>query len=125
MQPRVLIVDDDPDTVTLMCKALDLLGFESFPAHGGAQALEHIKRDPPDLVLLDLMMPEIDGYEVLRWMRSQPEMRTLPVVVVTASEAPDLQSRLAEFYVTKIVKKPVTLAGLKQTIASGHLTAAL
>ena len=125
MTRRVLVVDDDRDTVTMLCTAIKLLGYEAVPAYGGAKALEEIRRQPPHLVLLDLMMPEIDGYEVLRWMRSQPEMKTLPVVVVTASQDRDLEPKLARFFVTKVVRKPASLDALEKMIVSEYLTAPL
>jgi CheY-like chemotaxis protein len=86
---RVLVVDDDPDAVRLLQIML-----ESLPepcrvsrAHDGASALESMRRERPDLVLMDLLMPNLAGDEAVRRMQADPELRTIPVAVVSASDA--------------------------------------
>ena len=81
---RVLIVDDDPDIVRLVSYNLAQAGFEPSSAGTGRQALEMIESTAPDLVLLDLMLPDIDGIEVCRTLRSRESTRLLPIVMLTA-----------------------------------------
>ncbi len=95
--PRVVVVDDTPEARRLIRRILQSQGdFEIFEATDGREALELIARELPDLVILDLMMPEVDGFAVLDSLRSQPETANIPVIVATAKELTvDEKSRLA------------------------------
>lgn len=105
MTERILVVDDDPDILQFVRLNLELDGFEVEVAGGGREALEKAAADPPDLMLLDVMMPEIDGLTVLRRMRSDPPTANVPVIVLTArSLAEDRVKGLdlgADDYITK------------------------
>ncbi len=81
---KVLVVDDDPLVTGLVKINLELEGFEVEEAWGGEEALQLIEERAPDLVLLDVMMPELDGWDVLGMLRSDPATRDLPVVLLTA-----------------------------------------
>jgi DNA-binding response OmpR family regulator len=81
---RILIVDDDPMVTRLVRINLELENFEVVEVWDGKSALEAIKNDRPDLVLLDIMMPQIDGWEILKRLRADPSMRDLPIVLLTA-----------------------------------------
>jgi CheY-like chemotaxis protein/phosphoribosyl 1,2-cyclic phosphodiesterase len=81
---RILIVDDDEDLRLVAASVLKKSGHIVSEASGGAEALAMIEKHKPDLVVLDLMMPQPDGIEVLRQLRSKPETATLPVVILTA-----------------------------------------
>ena len=89
---QVLVVDDDPLVVDLARQLLEEEGWKVDSAGNGEEGLAAIGRQRPDLVLLDLMMPVVDGFEVLRTLRLDPTLRTLPVVVLTAKEL-SLQER--------------------------------
>jgi len=86
----VLIVDDDPDVREALSFLLDDEGYRVSSAADGAAALKQLKREQPCLVLLDLMMPEMSGWEILRRMRADPALAQVPVCVVSAvyEEAP-------------------------------------
>ena len=94
--PRVVVVDDTSEARRLIRRILQSQGdFEIFEATNGREALELIARERPDLVILDLMMPEVDGFAVLDSLRSQPETANIPVIVATAKELTvDEKSRL-------------------------------
>lgn len=94
--PRVVVVDDTSEARRLIRRILQSQGdFEIFEATNGREALELITRERPDLVILDLMMPEVDGFAVLDSLRSQPETANIPVIVATAKELTvDEKSRL-------------------------------
>jgi two-component system sensor histidine kinase/response regulator len=81
---RLLIVDDEPRNVRLLEGMLYGEPYELIPAHSGAEALDLIGKNPPDLVLLDVMMPDINGFEVCKHIKSDPNRRMIPVVMVTA-----------------------------------------
>ncbi len=113
---RILVVDDSPDMVNILCMVVRTMGHEGLPAYGGRQALEAVATEPPDLVLLDLMMPEVDGYQVLAALRREPKTRHLPVIVVTASAELDLEDRLMAAGADGLLRKPVEPAVLASTI---------
>ncbi len=103
---RILCIEDEAEMIDLTRLVLEREGFEVLGAVGGMQGLEIIKREKPDLVLLDLMMPDIDGWEVYRQMKADPQMTTIPVIVVTAraqniDKVLGLQVAKVDDYVTK------------------------
>jgi len=89
---RILVVDDDRDSVDLLTKWLSMEGYDAFSAGTGAEALERIGRDHPDLVLLDLLIPPPDGLEVIRAVKRDRMMSTIPLVVMTVKR--DVKSKV-------------------------------
>jgi CheY-like chemotaxis protein len=83
---RVLVVDDNVKAVEVLGLALENEGFTVLRAYGGAEAIKVAQRSHPDLVILDLLMPGVSGFEVAREMRSSPDTRGIPIVVVTAKD---------------------------------------
>ena len=81
----VLVVDDQPQNVKLLDAVLSPRGYSVITASSGAEALEKVVASPPDIVLLDIVMPDMDGYEVCRRLRADPATSFLPVVMITAS----------------------------------------
>ncbi len=83
MAKRVLVVDDYPPTVELLREALETAGFAVTSARNGAECLYKVEAERPDLVILDITMPVMDGLEALRVLRGNPETRYLPVILLT------------------------------------------
>jgi len=81
---RILCIEDEPEMIELIKVILEKKGFEVKGAVGGKEGLEKAKAEKPDLILLDLMMPEVDGWEVYRQLKSDEELKDIPVIVVTA-----------------------------------------
>jgi DNA-binding response OmpR family regulator len=81
---RVVCIEDEPEMIDLVRLILGRKGFEVIGANGGVEGLETVRREKPDLVLLDLMMPDMDGWEVYQQIKADKELRDIPVVVVTA-----------------------------------------
>ena len=81
---RVLCIEDHPEMIELIRLILGRRGFEVVGAEGGRDGLRAMEDDPPDLVLLDLMMPDMDGWEVYRQIRGHERLREIPVIAVTA-----------------------------------------
>ncbi|MDD4650553.1 MAG: response regulator transcription factor [Desulfoplanes sp.] len=102
---RILIVEDEPDILNLLAFNLENSGFEVIKAEDGYKALEKVRRESPDLVLLDLMLPKMDGLSVCRRIKENPGTRHLPVLMLTAKgEEADKITGLelgADDYVTK------------------------
>ncbi len=81
---RVVCIEDEPEMIDLVRLILGRKGFNVIGANGGIEGLETVQRERPDLVLLDLMMPDMDGWEVYQQMKADDNLRNIPVVVVTA-----------------------------------------
>ena len=81
---RVLIVDDDPDIQRLVSYNFSQAGFEVTTAASGRKALESVQKQPPDLIILDLMLPDIDGMEVCRTLRQRDSSSRIPIIMLTA-----------------------------------------
>src|SRR4030095_9256251 len=81
---RVLIVDDDPDIVRLVSYNLSHSGYEVQSATSGREALDLVQKQPPDLIVLDVMLPDVDGLEVCRTLRQQSPSRRIPILMLTA-----------------------------------------
>jgi len=81
---RILCIEDEPEMIDLIRLILERKGFEVLGAVGGQEGIESIRREKPDLILLDLMMPDVDGWEVYRQMKADEALQHIPVVVVTA-----------------------------------------
>jgi class 3 adenylate cyclase len=89
-KPKVLIVDDEPLNVDYLEQELEDLNYDTISASNGQEALEKIQAESPDLVLLDIMMPVMDGFAVLRRVKADPKLRDIPVIIISAMN--DLQS---------------------------------
>jgi two-component system, OmpR family, response regulator VicR len=81
---RVVCIEDEPEMIDLVRLILGRKGFQVIGANGGIEGLDTVRREKPDLVLLDLMMPDMDGWEVYQQIKADPALRDIPVVVVTA-----------------------------------------
>jgi two-component system response regulator VicR len=81
---RILCIEDEPEMIDLIRLILERKGFEVIGAVGGQEGLDVVRREKPDLVLLDLMMPDVDGWEVYRQMKADQELKNISVIVVTA-----------------------------------------
>lgn len=82
--PQILVVDDDPDIVRLVRAYLEKAGFQVMTAHDGETALHILRRDHPALLVLDLMLPDRDGWDITRLVREDPSLAQLPVIMLTA-----------------------------------------
>ncbi len=114
-QPLALVVDDDPLLVELMEIFLEQLGWQAQAALQGKQALALLGSQRFDLVLLDLQMPELDGINLLRWMRQEQGCDT-PVVIVTGLVRPGLEAELRAQGASAVLSKPITLQTLEPII---------
>jgi len=104
-RPRVLIVDDDPRAVDILAAFLPAEEFDTLRAYGGQEAIDLARREKPDLILLDLLMPEVSGFDVVRELCADDATAAIPIVIVT-SKLLDAADRAAlNGHVSRIVEK--------------------
>jgi DNA-binding response OmpR family regulator len=116
MTRTVLIADDNPDIVALLRANLSASGFDTVEAQNGEVALTKIDQEKPDLVLLDLMMPVLDGWGVLERLKLRQDLP--PIIVISASDSPSNIDRAQQLGVTAYVTKPFNLVGLVELVQS-------
>ncbi len=126
MPEKILIVDDDLDTLRLVGLMLQHQGYRIVAASGGIQAIALAQSEKPDLILLDIMMPEMDGYEVARNLRTDPATNNMPIIMFTAKTQVD--DKVAGFeagaddYLTKPTQPRELFAHVKAVLARGKKT---
>lgn len=117
---RILVVDDTPMNVKMLADVLKFKGYEVCTAGGGREGLEKVASDKPDLVLLDVMMPDMNGYDVCRAIRADPATQTLPVVMVTALDPAGERVKGieagADDFLSKPINQPELLARVKSLL---------
>lgn len=120
MRTRVLVVDDEPDLLELVHYNLTKAGYDVACVTSGAEALSHVRLHTPDLIVLDVLLPDIDGLEVCKALRRNPQTETIPIVMLTArSEDADIVAGLelgADDYLTKPFSPRVLLARIKAVL---------
>ena len=120
MKPRVLVVDDESDFIQLLKYNLEKQGFDILTAGDGVQALNIARRELPDVVLMDLMLPDIDGFSVCEILRSQPSTSKVPIIVVSALDGEYVRSRGIQAGVACCFTKPVDMKELGDSIRSNY-----
>ena len=115
-RPTVLLVEDDPDLLRFAQVTLRLGGYRPVTASDGVQALTLARKRPPDLVLLDLRLPGLDGWEVLAALRDEPALRTVPVVLLTATINAVAAERALDARVADYLVKPVSADDLLDAV---------
>jgi len=118
---EILVVDDSPENLELLCQELRKSGYKVRPAPDGEMALRAAEMTPPDLILLDIRMPRLDGYEVCRELKANPALREIPVIFLSALE--EASDKITAFevggvdYVTKPFHFPEVLARVATHVA--------
>ena len=124
--PVVLVVDDNQQNRELLQVYLEDVDCRSIPAADGPEALEIIAKDPPDLILLDVMMPKMSGFEVCRRVKNDPKTTQIPVIMVTAlNEFGDIERGIdsgTDDFLSKPVNKLELLTRVKTMLKLKHLT---
>jgi CheY-like chemotaxis protein len=119
----ILIVDDEPDLVTLLTDQIGMLGHEVAVARDGVEGVQLALKRRPDVVVTDVIMPNMDGPEMLMELRRRPETRDVPVIALTVLADARTQMRMANLGVVGFLAKPYSLRDLAQEIDRATATA--
>jgi DNA-binding response OmpR family regulator len=115
-QKTVMIIEDETDAAELFGEMMRMSGFRIIKMFSSAPAIPIISQEKPDVVLLDIMMPDISGLEILRFMRREPDLSKIPVIVISAKSMPnDIKTGL-DAGATMYLTKPVGFQELKQAV---------
>jgi CheY-like chemotaxis protein len=124
--PVILVVDDNRENLELLEAYLEDLDCRTIPATDGPEALEIVKSDKPDLILLDIMMPKMSGFEVCRKVKGDPDTADIPIIMVTAlNEYGDMQRGVdcgTDDFVSKPVNKIELLTRVRTMLKLKHIT---
>lgn len=113
---KVLLVDDIEDTRLFLRLALEEQGFIVFEAENGQTAVEHANRDEPDVILMDLTMPLMDGFAATKLIRQNDQLKNVPIIAITAHQETDFRSGARESGFDAYVTKPIDVNWLKELI---------
>ncbi len=124
--PTVLVVDDNQQNLELLQAYLEDVNCKTIPAHDGLEALEIVAKQPTDLILLDVMMPKISGFEVCKKLKSNPKTSDIPIIMVTAlNEFRDIERGIdsgTDDFISKPVNKLELLTRVKTMLKLKHLS---
>lgn len=119
-QPNVLIVDDQPENIAILREALAGFDCHVRTAVNGQEALEVARQEPPDLILLDVLMPDMDGYEVCRQLKSDLRTKDIPIIFVSVLAESINKVKALEFGAVDYLTKPVQMEELRVRVKT-HL----
>lgn len=106
MPKKILIVDDEPDMLDVADFRLRKAGYETKTVLDGQKALDMIKKDPPDLILLDLRLPSMSGADVCRTLKNDEKLKSIPVIIFTASAGMHIADKVKELRAEDYLTKP-------------------
>lgn len=118
MPKKILVVDDEPSVVTILTYALGQKGYQVIQAFDGQEGLDAVATEMPDLVVLDLMMPNVDGWEVYQTLKTDPAYANIKVVVLTGVGQFENQLRSLEFGVDEYITKPFKASDVAAAVGS-------
>lgn len=113
---KILFIEDEPDQITIVCMRLEKSGFAALSADTGEEGLRLAIQEKPDLILLDIIMPGMDGFEVCRKLRSNPVTKKIPIIATTAAGLEDLEQRCLNAGADECVRKPYDSTNLLNRI---------
>ena len=118
MAKTVLIVEDNELNMKLFHDLLESYGYDTLGTRNGIEALELARTHRPDLILMDIHLPDVSGLEVTRWIKGDPELRRIPVVAVTAFAMNGDEERIRQGGCEAYLSKPISIAKFMETVRS-------
>ena len=114
---KILVVDDERLLRAMMCDGLEAMGHTAAAAASGAEALRLAKADRPDCILLDIMMPDLDGYETCAAFKADPELATIPILLISATTDVQVVDKAERAGAAAVLPKPIPMAELQHAVA--------
>jgi two-component system, cell cycle response regulator DivK len=116
MAKTVLIVEDNELNMKLFRDLLEAHGYQTWGTSNGVEALDLVRKMRPDLILMDIQLPQVSGLEVTRWIKDDPELRSIPVVAVTAFAMKGDEERIREGGCEAYLSKPISVGKFIETV---------
>ncbi|HXP13368.1 MAG TPA: response regulator [Stellaceae bacterium] len=114
---RILIVEDNDLNMKLFHDLLEAHGYETLQTKDGMEALKLAREHHPDLILMDIQLPEVSGLEVTKWIKEDEDLRMIPIIAVTAFAMKGDEEKIREGGCEAYIAKPISVAGFLQTVA--------
>lgn len=118
---KALIIDDNRQTADSLCNMLGLFDVQAESAYGSQPALLKLRKSTPDVIFLDINMPGLSGFEVLSFVRREPRLMNVPVIVVTSDDQDETAERVMRQGATGIIIKPVSVDQIEKFLAENNL----
>jgi CheY-like chemotaxis protein len=115
-RPTILLIEDTQEVVMMLVDYLEMAGYKIVTAQDGVDGLEQAKLARPDLILMDIQMPRMDGFETTQKLRNDPQFRNIPIIALTALAMPNDRQRCLDAGMDEYISKPVNLKTLTKTI---------
>ena len=115
---NALVIDDNRDTADALAEMLGILGVDARAAYGSSPAMALLADNTPSLILLDINMPGVDGLEILAYLRREPRLMRVPVIVITSDDQPETRKRVMKGGAQAMLIKPVSLMQLEDALMS-------
>ena len=112
----VLVVEDNELNMRLFCDLLDAFGYRTFSSRDGAEAFEIARREKPDLIIMDIQLPEVSGLDITRWIKDDEELSSIPVLAVTAFATRPDEERVREAGCEGYLSKPIQMASFQRAV---------
>ncbi|MCG8689911.1 MAG: response regulator [Minwuiales bacterium] len=116
MSKTVLIVEDNELNMKLFCDLLSAHGYDTLQADDGVVALQLAREHRPDLIVMDILLPELSGLEVTKWIKQDDDLKSIPVVAVTAFSSADEQRRFQDGGCDAFIPKPISVGSFVSTL---------
>lgn len=116
MTKKVLVVEDNELNMKLFHDLLEAHGYQTVQTNNGNQVLDLARREKPDLILMDIQLPEVSGLDVTRWLKSDPDLKKIPVIAVTAFAMKGDEQKIREGGCEGYISKPISVTGFIETI---------
>ncbi|WP_315833382.1 response regulator [Bradyrhizobium prioriisuperbiae] len=116
MAKTVLIVEDNELNMKLFRDLLEAHGYQTIATNRGTDALDLVRKHRPDLILMDIQLPEVSGLDVTRWIKGDPDLRAIPVVAVTAFAMKGDEERIREGGCEAYLSKPISVGKFIETV---------
>jgi len=119
--PFALVIDDNRQIADSLCQMINLLGVAARAAYGPRDALLNLRDKVPNIIFLDITMPGVDGFEVLAFLQREPDLKDIPVVIVTSDDQPETAVKARRTGALLTLVKPVTVETLERVLQTTKL----